>query len=219
MGSVTVSDASSPLNLPAGGVKHRSPFDGHTPGERPNRDGQVGVRLMASTLGSVTLIGTWPSGVDALCAALGSALGVAVPAVSGATVRVDDALLARTGPEEFMLLCDHGPNRTAALRARIPAGVGSVTDLGHARCRIRVEGEHCRATLSKLFAIDLRVDAFGLEQVRLTGHPPVPGMLHRLGPDSFDLYVMSTYAFDQLHTVIDAALEYGVALQWTPSTM
>ncbi len=214
-----MSDSSPTLAPSAGGAQPRSPFDGHVAGERANRAGQVGVRLTAGTLGSVTLIGTWPGGADALCAALGCALGVAAPALSGATVRVDDALLARTGPEEFMLLCDHGANRTAALRARILADVGSVTDLGHARCRIRIEGEHCRATLSKLFAIDLRAEAFALEQVRLSGHHHVPGMLHRLGPDRFDLYVMSSYAFDQLHTVIDAALEYGVALQWTASTM
>ena len=185
-------------------------------------DSSVGLTCSGSdskSNGSVTLIGTWPSGADALCAALGSALGVAVPAGPGETVPVDDALLARIGPEEFMLVCDHGPNRSAALRARIPADVGSVTDLGHARCRIRIEGEHCRANLSKLFPIDLRADAFALDQVRLSGHHHVPGMLHRLGPDSFDLYVMSTYAFGQLHTVIDAALEYGVALQWTATTM
>lgn len=208
----------APTTPSAGGARQRSPFDGHTPGERPNHAGQIGVRLTAGTLGSVSLIGTWPSGTEALCEALAAALGVAVPAVTGATVQVGDALLARIGPQEFMLLCQQGPDRSAALRASIPADVGSVTDLGHARCCIRIEGEHCRATLSKLFPIDLRAQAFALDQVRLSGHHHVPAMLHRIGPDGFNLYVMSTYAFDQLHSVIDAALEYGVALQWTPST-
>ena len=30
--------------------------------------------------------------------------------------------------------------------------------------------------------------------------------------DSFDMLVFSTYAYDQLHTVVDAALEYGVSV-------
>jgi sarcosine oxidase gamma subunit len=40
----------------------------------------------------------------------------------------------------------------------------------------------------------------------------VPSLLHRLASDAFDLYVFSTYAHDQLGTVLDAAREYGVAL-------
>jgi hypothetical protein len=41
----------------------------------------------------------------------------------------------------------------------------------------------------------------------------VPCTLHRLGPQQFDLYLFSTYAYDQLSTLIDAALEYGVHLE------
>jgi sarcosine oxidase subunit gamma len=84
--------------------------------------------------------------------------------------------------------------------------------LGHARCRIRISGGKCRDTLSKLFAIDLRDAAFPVSQARLTGHHHVPALLHRVGPDQFDIYVFTTYAQDQLHALVDAALEYGVAL-------
>ena len=91
--------------------------------------------------------------------------------------------------------------------------MGSVTDLSHARCRIHIEGPQCRTALNKLFALDLRESALPIGDMAMTGTHHVPSTLHRLGTDAFDLYVFSTYAYDQLATVFDAAQEYGVALQ------
>ena len=193
-------------------ARHRSPFEGHAPGDRPARDGRIGVRLSAGTVASVTLVATWPGGSHALGHALGSALGLAVPARTGDVVPVDRGILVRSGPEEFMLLSERTSDMVKHLRQSITAEVGSVTDLSHARCRIHITGDKCRATLSKLFALDLREAQFPITQLRLTGHHHVACMLHRRGVDAFDIYVFSTYAHDQLSTLIDAALEYGVSL-------
>ena len=212
MGSVTVVEAISTKTASIGMV-WRSPFEGHAPFERPSRAGQIGVCLSAGSLRSVTLVGTWPSAAPALCEALGTALGCAVPAGTGDTLQLADMLLLRTGPEEFHLVSERSVDLTRRLREKIGADVGSVTDLSHARCRITVEGDKCLDALSKLFALDLRESAFPVGQARLTGHHHVACTLHRLARERFDIYVFSTYAFDQLATVIDAALEYGVALR------
>ena len=86
-------------------------------------------------------------------------------------------------------------------------------DLSHARCRVHIEGPQAVATLSKLFALDFRDATFAVGQLKLSGHHHVPCSLHRLGADSFDLYLLSTYAHGQLESLQDAALEYGVALR------
>ena len=200
------------MTAPGMVARRRRPFEGHQPGDRPNRAGQIGVRMGAGTLSSVTSIATWPSGIDVLCNALGTALGAAVPARTGDTLHLGSALLVRSGPEEFMRVSDQAGDTAASLRGHIAADIGSITDLSHARCLIRIEGDKSRETLSKLFALDLREPAFPLDQVRLTGHHHVPSMLHRRGLDAFDIYVFSTYAHDQLSTLVDAALEYGVSL-------
>ena len=127
-------------------------------------------------------------------------------------MHLDRGLLVRSGPEEFMLLSEQRGDMVASLRRHIASDIGSVTDLSHARCHIHIEGDKCRDTLSKLFALDFREPAFPLDQVRLSGHHHVPSMLHRRERDSFDIYVFSTYAHDQLATLVDAALEYGVSL-------
>ena len=195
------------------GVRHRSPFVGHEPGEWPARNGRIGARLSAGTIASVTQIATWPNGIDALVPTLGAALGVTVPARTGDVVHLPRGLLVRSGPEEFMHFSEQNIDMASSLRRMIAADIGSVTDLSHARCNIAIEGENCRDTLSKLFAIDFREHQFPLDQVRLAGHHHVPCMLHRRERDAFDIYVFSTYAYDQLSTLKDAALEYGVALR------
>jgi len=192
---------------------YRSPFEGHTSGDRPTRAGDIGVTVTASMLTSVMQVSTWHSGVSNLCEALGAALGQALPAQTGDTVRSASQLVMRTGPEEFLIVTDEATDMTNRLRQSIAADVGSVTNLSHARCRIHVEGPKCVDTLSKLFPIDLRDPSFPLQQIRLTGHHHVPSLLHRLGAQSFDVYVFSTYAFDQLATLLDAAREYGVSLK------
>jgi sarcosine oxidase subunit gamma len=191
----------------------RSPFLGHAVGELPNRAGQIGVHVSVSTLPSVTLISTWISGLKGLQSALAAVFGPAVPERIGKTQATELGLLMRTGPEEFLLVGDDATDRNALLRASIAADTGAITDLSHARCRIRISGAQCRTTLNKLFALDLREASFAVGDVALSGTHHVPSMLHRLGADAFDLYVFSTYAHDQLGTVLDAALEYGVEVQ------
>ncbi len=207
MGSATVSE--SPVTaLP----RPRSPFEGHKPGERPNASGEIGVRLQAQALPGLLLISTWPSGITSLRNVMLRTLGAA-PAHCGQSAQIGAGMVLCTGPEEYLLLPLHGRGRLSETRQHIPASIGSVTDLGHARCRIRIEGPRCRDTLSKLFALDLREAVWPQGELRQSGHHHVPCTALRLGVDSFDLLVFSTYAFDQLATVLDAAQEYGVALQ------
>ena len=201
-----------PEDLRSAVATQRSPFEGHDTAERPNAGGAIGVRLFAETLASVTQVSTWISGVAALEQALVGVLGQRAPATTGHTLRTPQGLVFRTGPEEILVVAEGDADNTAWLRRHVAADVGSVTDLSHARCRIRIRGENCCDVLGKLFPVDLRQAAFPIEEVRLTGHHHVPCLLHRLASDSFDIYVFSTYAHDQLGTVIDAALEYGVAL-------
>lgn len=191
----------------------RSPFGEQQAGDFHNSQGQLGVKITAGRCPCVTLISTWNSGAPALEAALGTALSVAIPQRSGQTVQTELGLLLRTGPLEFWLVADEPSDRVVLLRQTITPEVGSVTDLSHARCKISITGPKCHAVLSKLFVLDLREREFHISEVRMTGTHHVPSTLHRTGTDSFDLYVFTTYAQDQLETLLDAALEYGVGLR------
>ena len=192
----------------------RSPFGGTRAAlAQPNAAGQIGVRLQADMMGSVTQVSTWTSGMPALVQALTAWLGLPPPATTGSTLATDYGLLLRSGPEEFLLIAESVLDNAALLRRQVAGEFGAVTDLSHARCRIRVSGEKTCDTLSKLFPIDLREPAFAVGQARLTGHHHVPALLHRRARDDFDLYVFTTYAQDQWQVLRDAALQYGVSVE------
>jgi sarcosine oxidase subunit gamma len=195
---------------------YRSPFAGHVTGCHPSGASQCGLRLRASLLPQVAQVATWPTGAEALFATLERTLGQDLPRQTGKTVQTRLGLLIRTGPEESLLIGGGELPLVKELRASVDPQTGSVTDLSHARVRVSVEGDATLQTFSKLFALDLRASAFPVHEARLSGHHHLPALLHRQGELAFDLYLFTTYAHDQLHTLIDAGLEYGVELQAIP---
>ena len=56
------------------------------------------------------------------------------------------------------------------------------------------------------------VGIFGIGVLSLIGMVLPPALLVRTGAEAFDILVFTTYALDQLHTLEDAALEYGVSV-------
>ena len=191
-----------------------SPFAAHFPGNRPTSNDQTGVRLSVGTLHSVIQLSTWPTGVQAWESALANALGQPAPQRTGDTQATELGLALRVGPEELLLISDDAmqPPSTDAvnkLREFVRPDIGSVLDLSHARCRIRIEGEHCVDALSKLFALGFREHAFPTGKIQLSSHHHVPCALHRRGSTEFDAYVFTTYVREMLETFADAALEYG----------
>jgi len=184
---------------------------GHT--VHPTHQGLVQVHMTAQRLQSVTLLSTWASGIEALTQAVHSALGCTPPAHTGHATACEAGLLMRSGPLEFMLIGAHpAPDRVAQLRAHIPAEIGSVLDLSHARIRVQLHGAKAVDALTKLYALDFRPAAFPVGRFQLTGHHHIPCVLHRLDGQHFELYFLSTYAHGQIEALMDVALEYGVEL-------
>jgi len=184
---------------------------GHT--VHPTHQGLVQVHITAQRLQSVTLLSTWAGGVAALTRSVQDALGCIPPAHTGQTAECEMGLLMRTGPLEFMLIGTHAaPQRVEQLRAHIPAAVGSVLDLSHARIRVQLHGAKAVDALAKLYALDFRPAAFPVGRFQLSGHHHIPCLLHRLDAQRFALYFLSTYAHGQIEALMDVALEYGVEL-------
>ena len=179
----------------------------------PTHQGLVQVHMTAQRLQSVTLLSTWARGIEALTPAVHSALGCTPPSHTGHATKCEAGLLMRSGPLEFMLIGSHpAPDRVAQLRAHIPAEIGSVLDLSHARVRVQLHGAKAVDALAKLYALDFRPAAFPVGRFQLTGHHHIPCVLHRLDGQHFELYFLSTYAHGQIEALMDVALEYGVEL-------
>ena len=213
-GAVTASPM--PATRPTLSATRAGPFPASMAQRRPNRDGLVQVRMQAGTLSQLTQVSTWLGGWEALAARLSALLPV--PAAPGQTATQDGHWVARTGPEELLLIAAPGSPLLQQLLAALPDDVGHSLDLGHARCRLRLQGPEAVATLQKLFALDFRAAAFPVGEVRLSGAHHLPALLHRTGANAFSLYLHTTYAHDQVESLIDAALEWGVELEFDALT-
>jgi len=188
-----------------------TPRSGHT--AYPTHQGLVQVHIAAQRLQSVTLLSTWANGIEALTQSVQVALGCTSPSRTGEAAVCEAGLLLRSGPLEFMLIgAQAAPDRVSELRAHIPAQIGSVLDLSHARIRVQVQGEKAVDALAKLYALDFRPAAFPAGRFQLTGHHHIPCLLHRLESQRFDVYFLTTYAHGQIDALMDVALEYGVEL-------
>lgn len=200
----------------------RSPFEGHEKGDFKGAQCQINVHLAASFVPSLTLLSTWNGAGDVLEQKLSSVVGIEAPAKTGAVSYLANpaqpSVIMRVGPEEFWILEAKSGDQSPHWRAHIPADIGSVTDLSHARCVIRVKslvaGFNVSTMLNKLYALDFRLEHFPVGQVKHTGHHHVPVLMHRLAENEFDIYAMTTYAYETLHQLFDASLEFGVKAEY-----
>ena len=142
--------------------------------------------------------------------AVADAFGVGVPASVGIAAHADDATLLRTGPEQIWII---GPGESLAqeakLRSTLTSDVGVLTSLSHSRTWMFLEGVSARDVLAKGIAIDLSADVFAVNQFALTGLDHTPILLHRTGPDRYEIFAMRTFALAVWDWLTDAALEFG----------
>ncbi len=141
---------------------------------------------------------------------LRSVLGVDLPKAIGAPTCAGAVRAFRIGPEQFWIA---GPEDgwAASLRQAVPSAIGSITSLSHARTRLFIEGTRAREVLSKGIALDLHPEVFDLDACALTELQHTPVLLHRIGQERYELYVLRTYAAWIWEWLTDAVLPLGAA--------
>jgi sarcosine oxidase subunit gamma len=102
-----------------------------------------------------------------------------------------------------------GPGQWFLLAEELPAGLDgfAVSEQGHGRLRIALEGPDAAALLAKGTALDL--DALGLGASAQTLIGPIGAHVTRLGPERFELMVLRSYAESLWHDLAGMAAEYG----------
>lgn len=88
------------------------------------------------------------------------------------------------------------------------AGV-HVTELSSSRTRIEISGAAARDVLTKCAAIDFHAREFKPAQFVMTGIHHVAVLIHCVHDDTFQIYVMRTFARAIFGHITDAALEYA----------
>jgi heterotetrameric sarcosine oxidase gamma subunit len=192
-------------------AERRSPLSGHW---QPGFLGPAsvadawGVTLRERRPASMVQVAGWPSAAGALTARLREVTGVAPPP-AGKTASGDDLTLLWTAPGRWLAASETRADLAETLSAAVGADIGTVSDLGHARCVFRLLGPMAPSVLAKGLPIDLHLNAFPVDGVVQGSIHHMGVLVHRVAADAFDLYVFRGFAVSLLEWLTDAAAEYS----------
>lgn len=176
------------------------------PGDRP------GITLSERRGLELVLLSGFPEDRAAAEAAARGALGLVLPAAGQASSGEADAILWQ-GPERWLLIATEGAGLAAGLEAAVAdRPTLAVTDLGHGRTVIRVEGPRARDLLAKESPIDLSPEAFPAGSVALTRFGQLAVTLHATGPESLEILAFRSFGLALFEELRDRAEELGYAV-------
>jgi sarcosine oxidase subunit gamma len=172
--------------------------------------GKAVVVLTEVRSGSILQVSSWPDTLKTVETVISELLGVQVPPVGSAAADPNVSVLP-VAPGRF-LLSAMAPDLAARFEAAIPSSEGAVTDLGHARAVLRLEGE-AALLLSRCVAVDLDPSVFPPGRVAQTAIHHIDVVLHRQKRTVFDLWVSRSFAEALAEWLLDAGLEIGAAFE------
>ncbi len=195
-------------------AERRSPLAGHMkPGFLGPASGadEWGVTLKERHPASLVPVAGWPSSAGALTNRIRESTGIAPPP-PGHAASNDDLTLLWTAPGRWLIVSETRSDLAETLTAAIDVDIGTVSDLGHAHCVLRLSGPMAPAVLAKGLPIDLHLRAFPVDGVVQGNIHHIGVVVHRAAADAFDLYVYRGFAVSLLEWLTDAATEYGCAV-------
>ncbi len=183
-----------------------SPLKGHSEARVPA--GEASVALTERKLVSLVQVAAWPETAEQVEGILASLLGCAPPqGPSGSSGDAEGAILA-IAPGRWLV--ESRDSRLAVqLAEQVPAALGAVTDLSHARVALRITGPRAAWVLAKGLALDLHPAAFPPMKVAQSAAHEIGVILRRLSAESFDLYVYRGFALSFWEWLTEAAAETG----------
>jgi sarcosine oxidase subunit gamma len=178
-------------------------------GGQDGRDGRRGLTLAEVRGWNLAQLAAYPGQAPAVAAAVAPIIGDGLLAASPSRRDAqENCSLYRIAPDAWWVV-----TREAQLLDRIavalPTGSGAVTPLSHARTLIAVEGPAARTMLACGIGIDLHPEVFRVGDFAQTGLHHAGVLIERCGPESYQLYVLRTFAVATWQWLVDAALPFG----------
>jgi len=141
--------------------------------------------------------------------AIGEALGTSAPSERNGVAVGGDSTVLWIGPGRWIVIEPESRDLAVLLAQHCPRDVASVTDLGHARTALRIEGPKVRDLLAKLSTLDFDPAAFPQGTCAQTQFGHVGVLLYCQAHDGFDVFLPRSFAVSAFESILDAALEFG----------
>jgi sarcosine oxidase subunit gamma len=158
--------------------------------------GETAVTLQERLDLDLIQVAAWPDTREALAAKVTELSGLAAPADGRNAVTGGEWTLYQIAPGRYLISAPRGEGLLERFAAAIPAELGAVTELGHARSFLEIKGPAAREVLSRGFPLDLDPSVFPENAFGQTAVHHVSVLLHRLPveAETFRILVLRTFA-------------------------
>lgn len=193
-------------------LEARSQLASHVKPGRYGSGDSPGVALSEVRGRSIVQAAGWPDSFDTVSTRLASAAGGTVPNAFGIASVADTVTTIWAGAERLWFTADD-----PALMKRFDGVVTDeeavLLDLSDSRTILRIKGTVARNVLAKGIAIDLHTDAFPVQAIAHTMVEHAGVLLHRVGPEAFELYAPRSYSVNMWHWLTVSAEEFGYEVE------
>ena len=175
-------------------------------------EGKLGVTLCEVRGRGIVQAAGWPASFETVAPRLATAAGGTVPDTFGVASVADTVTAVWAGAERLWFIADD-----ARLMSRFDGAVtdeeAMLLDLSDSRTILRIAGEEARRVLAKGVAVDLHTSVFPVQAIAHTMVEHAGVLLHRVGPEAFELYVPRSYSANLWHWLTESAAEFGYQVE------
>ncbi len=171
--------------------------------------GPKGPGIEIRELSRLTAVQVAAFDAEGAASALGAALGTPAPSGRNGVATAGDSVVLWTGPGRWLVIEPESRDLPSLLTQHCTGDVAAITDLGHARTALRVEGPKARELLAKLCTLDVDSGSFPSGTCAQTQFGQIGVLLYCRVQDGFDIFLPRSFAVSAWESIIDAALEFG----------
>jgi len=154
----------------------------------------------------------WPDTFEAVSKRLAAAAGGTPPETFGIASVADTVTVLWAGAERLWFTADDYD-----LMSRFDGCVSDeeamLLELTDSRTILRIKGNMARQVLAKGVAVDLHTSVFPVQAIAHTMVEHAGVLVHRAGPETFELYVPRSYAANLWHWLTVSSAEFGYKVE------
>lgn len=170
------------------------------------------VSIKECRVGDLVLVSAWPDTFDAVCRLLSQELETQMPETYRCSVVGVKCSVFMVAPRR-LLICADDAGLGPKLAARFTTDQAVVSELGHSRTLIRLEGPETRALLSRGLPVDFDPSVFPRGAFAQSAIHHIWLLIHNVSPDDhhgvFDIYVPRAFAVSFWHWITSVASAFG----------
>ena len=154
----------------------------------------------------------WPESFDEVAKCLAKAAGGTPPETFRIASVADTVTVLWAGAERLWFAADD-LNLISRFDGCVTDEEAMLLELSDSRTILRIKGGAARQVLTKGVAVDLHTSVFPVQAIAHTMVEHAGVLLHRVGPEAFELYAPRSYAVNIWHWLTESSAEFGYEVE------